>query len=1159
MRYTPPHPPGADYLVSLSYPGEQRKLVSSVADRLARELGRDRVFYDRFHEDSLPSIDLDVYLQDLYRYGSRLAVVFISEDYERKPWCGLEWRAIRDLIRSKERDRILLVRVDDAELPGIFGLDRYIDARVLKPEEVAERILGRLKWLEEDGRRRSETCSTRVARPGLVRDLLDYIFPRLHSFLTRLGTLSEPPEFAVLNEYLRSLKAHLENEIREKTYLPMRARPVPQGGAGHTGDPFVRPIHLVIRQILGRAEGGDSASAQIAAVNRQSRIVRDIVRALLRSPDPLVLLGDPGSGKTMTLQETALTLARSEIHRVFPMVTLYLRLGEFHVEGKPTERDVLTYVKSVTPESIRPYVEDLDRHGRLVVLFDGMDEMSRERYNEHTEALSLFAGSRQLGTSTLFSCRITDFSPAFLHRRLVLLPFDRTQIVAYLRRYLPAPSLEISGEIWSLPKLAREIAGGGLAVDATNPFVLWLLCLFVQERQVWPDSRVQLIEYFLEEAYGRKREETEDGEEVLPPLEEALKEWARIAFTITDRNRGSAIPVELLLEGADRERREQIRELILTGKTCGVLTESLQEEDHQIRFEHHRFQEYFTARWIRDSGQAIDWLDKLDAPRWQETMLNLVLMGTTEDAVLALAEAIETELPMEGGTDPEEEVEEVDLLYERETLLADRIELAARLIRGAPEAPIVGERLGPCVHERVQILIQAGRPITQVKMMRSCQNLPEINFMNLLEKPLRSPVQWVRDQAIILLGAAPTNRAAVEAAGLEAEMGVHFATNQFLSRWPAFFRATLKAGSRQKWLCLVLTTLFTLAELGLLIGASWAMFELMGLVARHSDEKDVMEAAHGIHEVHAGKLLVVGLGLSSLATLFALRRRLVDIWRWVLSSAPIGFGLAYSLLGLQLGYDKATAFIIFCLFGYYAWPFAAVGAVIHFGLLAIYCGLTRGFRSPYTMSTLAAIGWKEGEFAREIDLDDLAGAWRFIRSLRLRHIYGAIGRVRHLNWSVIAPPMVVGGILIGVSFLADLLLSLIEPWVTWLRNILGEVIAAIVAWLLLILLVLLIGALLFLLGRELIWLMRLLVVPRSPYPPVSWLPGEWKVTLQQAQPRQQRDLLRRTTHQTLGLRPNEFLHFLIEIEPLVREEPALSAYWEGRDQLEQALRQERQG
>jgi WD40 repeat protein len=136
-----------NYQIALSFAGEQRPLVSAVAERLAACLGRDEVFYDRFHEAELARPNLDLYLQEIYHVCSRLVVVFLGRDYDRKDWCGLEWRAVRDLIKSKKSEQIMLVRVDEGEVPGVFGIDGYVDARGRNPCELADLILERLRLL----------------------------------------------------------------------------------------------------------------------------------------------------------------------------------------------------------------------------------------------------------------------------------------------------------------------------------------------------------------------------------------------------------------------------------------------------------------------------------------------------------------------------------------------------------------------------------------------------------------------------------------------------------------------------------------------------------------------------------------------------------------------------------------------------------------------------------------------------------------------------------------------------------------------------------------------------------------------------------------------------------------------------------------------------
>jgi TIR domain/Tetratricopeptide repeat len=136
-----------DYQIALSFAGEQRPLVAAVADRLAATLGREQVFYDEYHEAELARLNLDTYLQAIYHDRSRLIVLFFGADYEQKEWCGLEWRAIRDLIKRKSGN-IMPVRVDSGEVSGLFGIDGYLDARKRSPEEIAARILERLNRLE---------------------------------------------------------------------------------------------------------------------------------------------------------------------------------------------------------------------------------------------------------------------------------------------------------------------------------------------------------------------------------------------------------------------------------------------------------------------------------------------------------------------------------------------------------------------------------------------------------------------------------------------------------------------------------------------------------------------------------------------------------------------------------------------------------------------------------------------------------------------------------------------------------------------------------------------------------------------------------------------------------------------------------------------------
>jgi hypothetical protein len=92
-------------------------------------------------------------LQGIYRTRSKLIVIFLSSDYQRKEWCGVELRAIQDIILERGYDRIMFVRTDDGEVDGVFKTDGYIDARRFSPSDIARFIQERINLLSQGNAR----------------------------------------------------------------------------------------------------------------------------------------------------------------------------------------------------------------------------------------------------------------------------------------------------------------------------------------------------------------------------------------------------------------------------------------------------------------------------------------------------------------------------------------------------------------------------------------------------------------------------------------------------------------------------------------------------------------------------------------------------------------------------------------------------------------------------------------------------------------------------------------------------------------------------------------------------------------------------------------------------------------------------------------------
>ena len=92
------------------------------------------------------SPSLDTLLQDIYRNRSRLIVVFLCEKYQEKEWCGIEIRAIREIIKEREQ-RVMFIKMDEGKVDGVFSTDGYIDGRKHTPTEMAGYIQERVSLL----------------------------------------------------------------------------------------------------------------------------------------------------------------------------------------------------------------------------------------------------------------------------------------------------------------------------------------------------------------------------------------------------------------------------------------------------------------------------------------------------------------------------------------------------------------------------------------------------------------------------------------------------------------------------------------------------------------------------------------------------------------------------------------------------------------------------------------------------------------------------------------------------------------------------------------------------------------------------------------------------------------------------------------------------
>lgn len=94
--------------VSFTFAGESRDIVEQVVKELEKIIEKNNIFYDNNYISQLARPSLDTLIQDIYRNRSKLIVVFLCEKYQEKKWCGLEFRAIREMIMKKKSPRLCI-------------------------------------------------------------------------------------------------------------------------------------------------------------------------------------------------------------------------------------------------------------------------------------------------------------------------------------------------------------------------------------------------------------------------------------------------------------------------------------------------------------------------------------------------------------------------------------------------------------------------------------------------------------------------------------------------------------------------------------------------------------------------------------------------------------------------------------------------------------------------------------------------------------------------------------------------------------------------------------------------------------------------------------------------------------------------------------------
>ncbi|RIZ69456.1 MAG: hypothetical protein D0528_04090 [Methylococcales bacterium] len=187
------------FRIAFSFAGEKREFVKATAQILAKRFGEDKILYDKFHIAEFADADLGFILPDLYKNDTDLIVAVFCRDYEKKQWCGLEWRAVFSMIKENQSKKVLLSRFDLMDGKGLFGLAGFIDLDDERPEQFAALILQRLAINERKPKDHYTKDCTETTQVGVIdvtqdsyeshKNLALELLENSESYLTELKAL----------------------------------------------------------------------------------------------------------------------------------------------------------------------------------------------------------------------------------------------------------------------------------------------------------------------------------------------------------------------------------------------------------------------------------------------------------------------------------------------------------------------------------------------------------------------------------------------------------------------------------------------------------------------------------------------------------------------------------------------------------------------------------------------------------------------------------------------------------------------------------------------------------------------------------------------------------------------------------------------------------
>ncbi|MGC1308596.1 MAG: NACHT domain-containing protein [Phormidesmis sp.] len=344
----------------------------------------------------------------------------------------------------------------------------------------------------------------------------------------------------------------------------------------------------------------------------------------------LMVLGGPGIGKSTFLRKIGLEALAQTGNIQRECIPVFLELKKFRDESFDIQQEIIKELDVCQFPPIDAWVESALEQGKLLVLFDGLDEVPVSTLNIVIERIEDFVDKHDKN-SFVASCRIAAYRSSF--RRFVdvtIAEFDNEQIEQFIHRWFDSREDEELGIAEKYLELLNQKEHEATKELAQTPLLLTFLCLLYDRKQMLPSKRSVLygraLDIILDEWSAQKRIERNPIHERLnPELEKIL--LAQIAYesfsqnqlffskeTITDRIAeflADTVENPKYLNASDVLQEIEVQQGILVERATDAYS-----------FSHLTLQEYLTASYIVDNQLEKTLVEEyLTDESWREVFL----------------------------------------------------------------------------------------------------------------------------------------------------------------------------------------------------------------------------------------------------------------------------------------------------------------------------------------------------------------------------------------------------------------------------------------------------------------------------------------------------------------------------------------------------------